>query len=285
MPEEQLTPEISERLRRIFDDALPAWDERTREPADAEPGSSLDGDIKIYPNVAAIGWQGITSAVDHLKALRDLWMTAGSVHAFADATLLRAALLAAATTVYLLDDSPGIARRDRVKRAALAALSDHRDHLWHQTAMTEMTATLGEKATATHQRLITRLREWASRAEQVAREHGATQKELRNGLVATDCIVRAGHVISRHQPPEQQIWLQSGLRAVWQKGSADAHARTWQTMSRRNPDGSPLLRADVPELMNGLNAATLVLNEAWRLWDVRRVNHLARQLPNPPPGA
>lgn len=113
----------------------------------------------------------------------------------------------------------------------------------------------------------------------------ASHKELCNGLVATDCIVQAGRVISRHQPPEQQIRLESGLRAVWQKGSADAHARTWETMTRRNPDGSPLLRADISELMNGLNAATLVLNEAWRLWDVRRVNHLARQLPNPPPGA
>jgi hypothetical protein len=46
-------------------------------------------------------------------------------------------------------------------------------------------------------------------------------------------------------------------------------------MTRRNPDDSPLLRADVSELVNGLNAATLVLSEAWRLWDLRRVNHLA----------
>lgn len=273
---------MSRRLRQIFDEVLPAWDERTRQPAEAEEGSSLDGDIKIYPNVAALAWQGITSAVDHLKALRDLWMTAGSVHAFADATLLRAAVLAAATSVYLLDDSPGIARRDRVKRAALASLSDHRDHLWHQTAMTELTATLGEEATAAHQALIGRLQQWEAHANQVAREHGATQMERRNGLVATDCIVAAGQVISRHQPPEQQIRLQTGLRAVWQKGSADAHARTWQTMTRRDPDGTPLLRADISELMNGLNAATLVLNEAWRLWDARRVNHLNRQLPVPP---
>jgi hypothetical protein len=284
MPEEELSPEVSQRLRRIFDDALPAWDERTRQPADAEPGSSLDGDIKIYPNVAAIAWQGITSAVDHLKALRDLWMTTGSVHAFADATLLRAALLAAATTLYLLDDSPGVARRDRVRRGALAALSDHRDHLWHQTAMTEMTASLGEEATAAHQGLITRLQEWIARAEQVARDHGATSKEVGRGLVDTACIVQTGRVIGRHESREQQIRLESGLRAVWQKGSADAHSRTWQTMTRRNADGGPLLRANIPELINGLNAATLVLNEAWRLWDLRTVNHLARQLPHPSDG-
>jgi hypothetical protein len=46
--EEQLSPEVSGRLRRVFDEALPAWDERTRQPVDAEPGSSLHGDIKIY---------------------------------------------------------------------------------------------------------------------------------------------------------------------------------------------------------------------------------------------
>lgn len=76
-----------------------------------------------------------------------------------------------------------------------------------------------------------------------------------------------------------------GLRAVWQKGSADAPARTWQTMTRRDPGDTPMLRADISELMNGLNAATLVLNEAWRLWDARRVNHLNRQLPIPPNSA
>ena len=37
--------------------------------------------------------------------------------------------------------------------------------------------------------------------------------------------------------------------------------------------------------MTGLNGATLVLNEAWRLWELRSVNHLARQLPMPPDGA
>jgi hypothetical protein len=285
MAEVQLSPEDSQRVRRVFDGALPAWDDRTRQPPDVEPGSSLDGDIKIYSNVAAIAWQGLTSAVDHLKALRDLWMTAGSVHAFADATLLRAALLSAATTVYLLDDSPGVARRDRVKRGALAAVSDHRDHLRHQSGMTEMTATLGEAATATHQALITRLQEWIARAEHVARDHGATREEIRRGLVDTTSIVQAGRVISRHESREQQIRLESGIRAVWQKGSADAHARTWQTMTRRNLAGSPLLRADIPELINGLNAATLVLNEAWRLWDQRRINHLDRQLPDPPDGA
>jgi hypothetical protein len=52
-------------------------------------------------------------------------------------------------------------------------------------------------------------------------------------------------------------------------------------MLRRHPDGSPLLRADIPELMTGLNGATLVLNEAWRRWDLRGVSHL----PIPPDSA
>ena len=285
MAEEQLSPEVGRRLRRVFDEALPAWDERTRTRPDVQPGSSLDGDLKAYPHLAAIATQGTTSAVHHLKAVRDLWMTAGTVHTFAAATLLRAALLAAAIAVFLLDDSPGVTRRERIKRAALAALTDHRDHLWHQTAMAEMTATLGEDATAAHQDLIANLRHRVAEAEHVGREHGATKKEIGKGLVDTACIVRAGRVLSRHQPPAEQVRLEAGLRAVWQKGSADAHARTWQTTPRRNPDGGPLLRADIPEVMTGLNAATLVLNEAWRLWELRTVNYLARQLPIPPDDA
>jgi hypothetical protein len=273
--EQQLPPEVSRRLRRVFDEALPAWDRRVRTRPDVQPGSSLDGDLTAYPDLGAIAWQGTTSAVDHLKAVRDLWMTAGTVHTFAAATLLRAALLAAAIAVYLLDDSPGVTRRERIKRAALAAVTDHRDHLWHQTAMADMTRTLGDDAIAAHQSLIATLQESQTQAEQVARDHGATRDELRRGLVDTACIVQAGRVLSRHQPPAEQLHLEAGLRAAWQKGSADAHARTWQTMLRRQPDGSPLLRADIPELMTGLNGATLVLSEAWRLWELRGVNHLA----------
>ncbi|MGK5111659.1 hypothetical protein [Geodermatophilus sp. CPCC 205506] len=278
----QLSDEVSRRLRRVFDDALPAWDQRTRRQPDVQPGSGLDGDLKAYPRLAAIAWQATTSAVDHLKAVRDLWLTAGTVHTFAAATLLRAALLAAAIAVYLLDDSPGVARGERVKRAALAALTDHRDHLWHQKAMAEMTASLGEDAVAPHESLIERLQQQVDEAHRVAREHGATQDERRRGLVDTTCIVQAGRVLSRHQPPAEQVRLQAGLRAAWQKGSADAHARTWQTTTRRTPDGGPLLRADMDELMTGLNAATLVLNEAWRLWELRAVNHLdvARLVPD-----
>jgi hypothetical protein len=54
-----------------------------------------------------------------------------------------------------------------------------------------MTSTLGEDATAAHQKLITNLQERKTRAEQVAREHGATREELRKGLVDTDVAVEA----------------------------------------------------------------------------------------------
>ena len=71
----------------------------------------LAGDQAIYPNCAAFAWQGMSSAADHLGALRALWLDAGHGHALADATLPRAALLGAATSVCLLDDSPGVDRR------------------------------------------------------------------------------------------------------------------------------------------------------------------------------
>ena len=217
----------------------------------------------------------MTSAVDHLKALRDLWMKASSLHAFADATILRAALLAASTAVYLLDDSLGVTRQERIRRGALAALSDHRDHRRHQRALTELTESLGEQSMAAHTSLLAQLREWEARADRVAEQAGATLGQRKNGLIATDCIVLAGQVTSRHETGRTRLLLESGIRSVWQKGSADAHGRSWQTMSRvRSRDDDPRLSASVSEIVTGLQAAALVLNQAWRIWDLRSVQHL-----------
>jgi len=269
----ELSTTDSARLRRVLDDALPAWDHRARSPVEIMPGSSLRGDADIYPNGIEIAWQGMVSAVDHLKAVRALWLDAGHVHVFADNTILRAALLNASTAVCLLDDSPGVDRTERIRRAGLAALADHRDHLEHQTAMKEMTATLGATATATHQQLLSKIQSWFDRADQVATDHGATKQQRGRGLTATFCIITAGRVTARGSSPDQRVRLESGIRSVWQRGSADAHGRVWQTRTRWAGHEQPGLRADIGELINSIQAVTLVLNEAWRIWDLRSVNH------------
>jgi hypothetical protein len=265
-----------EHIQLILERLLPGWNERAQGDLGIEVGSSLDGDVRIYPNGVEIAWQSMTSAVDHLNAIQVLWLRAGQLHAFADHTLIRAALLGAATAAYLLDDSPGVGRRERMKRGALAALSDHHDHLEHQRAMTEMAATLGDAAVATHQGLIQEIELWYQRAKQVAREHGATTKQLDWRLSATTCIVGAAKATSRRLSETDRVRLQSGVRAVWQRGSADAHARTWQTKIRRGPDLSGPLGPDVAELVQGLQATALVLGDAWRIWDLRRQNHVGR---------
>ena len=112
------TSEDDRRIRGVFEQALPEWEDRVRKAPVVQPGSSLDGDVQVFPDGVNAAWLNMTVAVDHLTVLRELWLKTGVVHAFADATLLRAALLAASTAVYLLDDSPGVSRQDRVRRGA-----------------------------------------------------------------------------------------------------------------------------------------------------------------------
>ena len=269
------TPEDSRRIRGVLEQALPEWENRVRKSPVVHPGSSLDGDVQVSPDGANAASLNMTVAVDHLSVLRELWLKAGVVHAFADATLLRAALLAASTAVYLLDDSPGVTRQERIRRGALTALSDHRDHRRHQQGLAELTKLLGEQSVAAHTSLLEQLQALETHADSVAGEAGANKEQRRKGLVATECIVLAGRVTARHETGQTRLLIESGIRAVWQKGSADAHGRSWQTMIRvRSRDNDPRLSASVSEVVTGLHTAALVLGQAWRIWDLRSVQYL-----------
>ena len=154
----------------------------------------------------------------------------------------------------------------------LAALSDHRDNRRHQQGLTELTEFLGEQSVTLHTSLLEQLEAWEAHADLVAEHAGASKEQRRRGLVATECIVLAGRVTARHETGQTRLLLESGIRSVWQKGSADAHGRSWQTVTRvRSRDSDPQLSADVSEVVTGLHTAALVLGQAWRIWNLRSV--------------
>ena len=132
--------------------------------------------------------------------------------------------------------------------------------------------------TAAHQELVDRVQGWKERANQVARDYGANSKDRKQGLSATRCIIRASEVVATGSLAADRRNLKSGIRTVWQTGSSDAHARLWP-LHRRSRPGQEMLAADLDGLVNGLMATALVLNEAWRLLDLRRLNHLDRMAP------
>jgi hypothetical protein len=146
----------------------------------------------------------------------------------------------------------------------------------HQIAMRELTATLGESAVATYEQLLATVQTWIDKATQVAEAYGATKQEIGRGVTATTCIITAGRVVSKGSSPVERLRLEAGIRSVWQRGSADAHGRTWQARTRALAHEREALRVDIGELLNGIQAVTLVLNEAWRVWDLRSLNLAAR---------
>lgn len=280
----QLSDQQSERLRRMFDEWLPHWADRAGQNQTVEPGSSLHGDDEALQGLRCshTAWMGLVASIDHLQALRDLWMASRTLHAFADNTLLRSAVLTASTCVYLLDDAPGVTRQDRCRRAALAAIDEARDELRFHQAIQPMAAGLGAEAVAVGEANIARLVELEEQATAVAKHHGATAKEVRSGLLAHRCVSAAADLLARTSPEEEAPMLAVGVRTLWQQGSADAHGRLWQ-WGLGDREGSSVM-ASMDEVFNGLQAAFLIVNQAWRLWDLRSRNQTGHPVAGAAPG-
>lgn len=283
----ELSPGQGARIRRVFDQWLPSWQERTARQDPIEPGSSLAADDRSLPLVgpSRLAWMGFVTAVDHLDACRALWVINQQLHLSAFNTLLRSALLGAATCVYLLDDSPGVTRDERRRRASLAGLSEWRDSQRFKASLGPMAAALPmydplREADATE---AAKARERALEAR--ARTYGATKAEIGRGLVATACVTTAAKVLARTSPVDEAS-IMVGVSSVWQQGSADAHGRMWQWHTRLAVDGrlragEQVLEPRHEDAAMGVQAAALITNEALRLWDLRRQRHRSDHVSRP----
>lgn len=162
-----------------------AWLEVARHGSTIETGSSLARDDTLLPfrPLSQLAWAGLVSAADHLAAFRDVWLTARNSHPYADLTLGRSALLSCAITVHLLDDTPGVSRKERCRRGALAAIAELNDeHNFLQRAV----GLPGANDTGSgHTERTARVDELLASAREAARGFGATKTELRNGLAVS----------------------------------------------------------------------------------------------------
>lgn len=77
--------------------------------------------------------------------------------------------------------------------------------------------------------------------------------------------------------PNMDDWLRLALGHEWRMASAAAHARAWplhvrQIHKESLSSGSEVrtMRSTLPEVVQAVGAATLMTNEAWRSWDLRR---------------
>lgn len=236
---------------------------RTIEPP--QPGSELADDDKLWPwlPTSELARLALVAASEHLQLVgecverRRLYVTA--LH-----TALRAALLGAASAVWLLGPTDSQERRQRGLRSASE---------WYR-----------RKAQADERRLETCPPDQRAQLSlQVQYSHDRC-RESKSLWTATDTLN------ARESPKDTQIieWVarsmfakdqnkQTSLRVHWAEMSGDAHALGWQLLSRRT---APMTRTDIrlhetavrseiSHLAEPYMAAFTVLRSGWSLFDQR----------------
>jgi hypothetical protein len=196
---------------------LDQWGQRFRTPFVPEPGSELaedDTDWQWTP-VSQVAFLGMGAARDHLQAVR-VHVEADEFFPFAQQTLLRAAILAAAQAVWVLapDD-----RKERLQRARTFALENLKQHLAFLRDLQALSPTPHAATDAVERHAAQR------RAELADLRAAAGQGSL--PLNATDVIQQA--VLATWGSRE----MATEARVEWRRGSGAAHGLPWSLLGRQ----------------------------------------------------
>lgn len=263
------------RIERCFDAAL-AWSPRIAAPDAVEPGSSLAGDDKelVSAPVRTAAWSGLLSAVDHLALMTDLRGEDGlTMRPTSLYTPARAALLGASQAVWVLGGATRAIRRARALAIAEDERAQHRKFLWDYTNDAYAKANFSQEIMAEMDDLAARLTVEISRIRALQKDYPKIDSD------ATSMMRDAAEHLTKGGETGDQ-WMRFALAYEWRVASAAAHGRSWPVFVRnteKTKTASGELRSfttTAGELGRAVGAATLMTSEAWRLWDLRRVNHL-----------
>lgn len=260
------------RLKRSVE-AAQQWEHRTPGLDDVDERSSLNKDDSPFPNnpVRSAASYGLIAAIDHLGLAADLssFPTKRPSSIF---TVTRAALLGASQAVWVLSGT-----RTQRRLRALSVAGDerkmHRSYVNGYARDSFIRRIAPEEA-----------RQLGDLAEKLTTEMQSVHGLLRGTPYAGDfksttmMAEAAEHLASQ---PDMDDWLRLALGHEWRMASAAAHARAWplhirETHRESLSNGSEVrtLRSTLPEVVQAVGAATLMTNEAWRLWDLRRARHI-----------
>lgn len=253
--------------------AVRQWEQRTPGLDPVDDRSSLDVDDMPLPGnpVREAASYGLIAAVDHLGLAVDL-SDAPSQRASALFTVTRAALLGASQAVWVLSGG----REERRLRALSVASDEHRMHRSYVNGYAK-----DPFIRDSHPDKADHLR---ARAENLTRKM-VPLDSLRQGTrysghfqSTTMMAEAASHLASQ---PDMDDWVRLALGHEWRMASAAAHARAWPlhvrpTRRESLPNGDEICRfqTSFSEVVQAVGAATLMTNEAWRLWDLRRTRHI-----------
>lgn len=249
------------RVRETFPD-LYRWGLRLAHPFVPAPGSELaedDSDWRWTP-VSQVAFTGMGAARDHLQAVR-VHIEAGELFPFAQQTLLRTAILAAAQGVWVLAPND---REERLRRARTFAYENLKQHLVFLRDLQGLSP-------APHAGTDAVERHAAQRRTELADLRAAAGQGAQP-LNATDVIQKA--VLATWGSPE----LATEARVEWRRGSGAAHGLPWSVLGRQgtragaaDEDGMATFHAggSIDALANSYLCAHGLLANAFKLLDRR----------------
>lgn len=253
--------------------AVRQWELRTPGLDTVDKHSSIDKDDDPLPGspVRTAASYGLIAAIDHLGLAADLSGTS-SQRASSMFTITRAALLGASQAVWVLSGN----REERRLRALSVESDEHRMHRSYINGYA--------KDSFIRESAPDEVRELGVLAEKLTKEIRLLREIRRGTSYAGDfqssrMMAEAAAHLSLQ--PETDEWLRVALGHEWRMASAAAHARAWPLHVRptqrellANGDEIRTMKTTLAEVAQAVGAATLMTNEAWRLWDLRRTRHV-----------
>lgn len=266
--------EDSEWLRRLdrISNVVDAWRKRAENPVSPEAGSSLATDSIEGLSVENPVWYSMCISSEHLDFAIEAMRATSTMYPTAYMTVARTAFVAAVNAVWVLAPST---RQERRERAVRFRADDLRVQL---TSFRDMQIPEGKPEEA-RTGLLKQLGERQATLQKVATVLGINEDVTKIRFHQT----RAIDWVAQHMHGVDDDLLIGATQAVWRSGSAAAHAQYHfgvmrldrNEVVREASDRSIVrLRGDLDnDVGPALAAATMTLNEAFRLYDLRRVSH------------
>lgn len=262
----ELRPQVVSALVTILA-PVDGWAQRSVGPVEVQAGSRLEGDDRVTaPIQLSHATKGaLVHAVDHLIALKQLILAAGTCPLYAAFSLARGAIETAATGAWLLssdDQATRVRRRIKLQVRSMRAGDEFR----------EVVKDPAPKS------VDDRLAELVS----MGAPFGIDQSDVKGTEIGYGVIVRQAAA-------ELPKLSNDGPVALWMMCSALAHGEAWAThavLDREilTDDGEVLgLRLTAPDkpLVAAINIAALLTREAWALFDRHRVRWVETPGPTP----
>ncbi|MBN6039982.1 hypothetical protein [Amycolatopsis sp. 195334CR] len=268
--------EAERRLEKLFI-AVTAWASRIRKPPPvAAPGSSLAADDQAFPCMPAstIAYNGLAVAVEHLDYFRTSFQATGHIYPAANYTVLRSALMGAAQAVWVLAPRP---RHERIGHALDIAVDSYNQ----QRNLVEAATGLSADQQVVTDQVLTTLETRLVEAAVVATALGRDATKIRKWKLSMTRVITDAVGLANPDNTADASAIRAGTALLWRSQSGHAHGTPGSMLSLIDhgsivDGGAGTLWATASTSLEGVvsaaGGAALLLNEAWKLYDLRCQN-------------